>query len=79
MAGGGAGTERWKDNIDRSWELDAAGKALTTVLLLQGPQTPGELRGRCERVDSFEGLAEVEASLSRLAAGAEPLVAELAR
>jgi uncharacterized protein YceH (UPF0502 family) len=30
----GARTERWEHNLDRSWELDPAGKALITVLLL---------------------------------------------
>jgi hypothetical protein len=75
----GARAERWEHNLDRSWELDPAGKALITVLLLRGPQTPGELRGRCERMHHFGGLAEVEAALNRLAEGAEPLVAELPR
>jgi hypothetical protein len=75
----GARAERWEHNLDRSWELEPAGKALITVLLLRGPQTPGELRGRCERMHPFASLAEVEAALHRLAAGAEPLVAELPR
>jgi hypothetical protein len=75
----GARAERWEHNLDRSWELDPAGKALIAVLLLRGPQTPGELRGRCERMHPFGGLAEVEAALNRLAEGAEPLVAELPR
>ncbi len=75
----GARAERWEHNLDRSWELDTAGKALITVLLLRGAQTPGELRGRCERMHRFDGVADVEAALQRLAAGAEPLVAELPR
>jgi len=75
----GARSERWEHNLDRSWELDAAGKALLTVLLLRGPQTPGELRARCERMHRFPGLADVESALRRLAEGTEPLVAELPR
>ena len=75
----GARAERWEHNLDRSWELDRAAKALVTVLLLRGPQTPGELRARCERMHAFTGLADVEAALGRLAAGPEPLVAELPR
>ncbi len=70
---------RWEHNLDRSWELDPAGKALITVLLLRGPQTPGELRGRSERMHPFPDLAGVEVALHRLVAGAEPLVAELPR
>jgi uncharacterized protein YceH (UPF0502 family) len=75
----GARAERWEHNLDRSWELDAAAKALVTVLLLRGPQTPGELRSRCERLHPFGSVGEVEAALGRLAAGPEPLVAELPR
>ena len=71
--------ERWEHNLDRSWELEPAGKALMTVLLLRGPQTPGELRGRCERMHPFGELAEVGAALDRLTDGAEPLVTELPR
>ena len=75
----GARSERWEHNLDRSWELEPAGKALLTVLLLRGPQTPGELRGRCERMHPFGELAAVEAALNRLTEGAEPLVTELPR
>jgi uncharacterized protein YceH (UPF0502 family) len=41
--------------------------ALLMVLMLRGPQTIGELRGRTERVYRFEDLAEVEATLDELA------------
>ena len=37
------------------------------VLMLRGPQTPGELRGRTERLYSFEDLEGVESTLNRLA------------
>ena len=40
--------------------------ALLMVLLLRGPQTIGELRGRTERVYRFDDLAEVEATLDEL-------------
>ena len=41
--------------------------ALMCVLMLRGPQTPGELRGRTERLYSFEDLEGVESTLHRLA------------
>jgi uncharacterized protein YceH (UPF0502 family) len=41
--------------------------ALLCVLMLRGPQTPGELRGRAERLYSFEDLEGVESTLHRLA------------
>lgn len=75
----GARAERWEHNADRSWELDAAARAIITELLLRGPQTPGELRGRGERMYSFASLGEVESVLRRLASGPEPLVVELPR
>jgi len=40
--------------------------ALITVLLLRGPRTVGELRGKTERAYKFEDLAEVEATLDEL-------------
>ena len=40
--------------------------ALIMVLLLRGPQTIGELRGRTERAYKFEDLGEVEATLDEL-------------
>jgi len=40
--------------------------ALICVLMLRGPQTPGELRGRAERLHTFDDLEAVEATLTRL-------------
>ncbi len=40
--------------------------AILCVLLLRGPQTPGELRGRTDRMHHFEDLTEVQSSLQRL-------------
>lgn len=76
---GGARAEKWEQNVDRRWGLDAAGKAVMTLLLLRGEQTPGELRGRSERLHAFATTDDVEAALRRLAQGPEPLVAERAR
>ena len=50
-----------------------------TVLLLRGPQTPGELKTRGERLCEFGGTAEVEALMQRLCAAAEPMIARLPR
>jgi uncharacterized protein YceH (UPF0502 family) len=40
--------------------------AVVCVLLLRGPQTPGELRGRGERMYRFETLDDVQSTLQRL-------------
>ncbi len=54
--------------------------ALMCVLMLRGPQTVGELRGRTGRLHNFADLAEVEATLEGLAVREEqPLVLKLAR
>ncbi|HYU31073.1 MAG TPA: DUF480 domain-containing protein [Thermoanaerobaculia bacterium] len=75
----GARTEKWQQSVVRRWGLDRAGKALMTLLLLRGPQTPGELRTRSERLQPFATLEEVEEALTRMATIDEPLVAELPR
>ncbi len=51
--------------------------ALIMMLLLRGPQTVGELRGRTERVYKFEDLAEVETTLNEL--GESDYVTKLSR
>ena len=41
-------------------------EAVLCVLLLRGPQTPGELRGRTERMHHFETLDDVQSALQKL-------------
>jgi len=50
-----------------SFNLGRREAALICVLLLRGPQTPGELRTRAERLYSFEDLEGVESTLNHLA------------
>lgn len=75
----GARSEKWQQSVVRRWGLDRAGKALMTLLLLRGPQTPGELRTRGERLHPFASVQEVEEALQRMASMDEPLVLELPR
>jgi uncharacterized protein YceH (UPF0502 family) len=53
--------------------------AIICVLLLRGPQTPGELRGRTERLFKFEELSDVQGVLQRLAGRDPALVKVLPR
>ena len=53
--------------------------AVVCVLLLRGPQTPGELRGRGERMHRFEELSDVQSTLQRLMQREPPLVKVLLR
>ena len=53
--------------------------ALICVLMLRGPQTPGELRGRAERLHRFDTLEDVHTALGRLMKWDPPLVKLLPR
>src|ERR1700712_1676944 len=46
--------------------------AVLCLLLLRGPQTPGELRGRADRMFDFDDLAAVQSTLERLASRPGP-------
>lgn len=72
-------SERWEHRLDRRWELDRAGKAVITLLLLRGPQTPGELRTRSDRLHHFDSVEAVEETLQRMSEGFDALVRELPR
>ena len=60
-------TVKYRHLAEEALELDRPQLALLTVLLLRGPQTPGELKGRSERMTPFASLAEVEEVLATLA------------
>lgn len=75
----GRSVTRYRHVADERLGLDKPALALVGLLLLRGPQTPGELRSRGERMHSWESLAEVEGDLARLARQVPPLVEALAR
>lgn len=78
-AGAGQRTLKYHQLLEEVLEVDAAERALLTGLLLRGPQAPGELRARTERLHSFTDRAEVERVLTRMATRLAPLVRELPR
>lgn len=63
----------------KSYELNEEETALMCVLILRGPQTPGELRSRTAHLHQFESLARVEELLLGLSSRPDPLVVKLAR
>jgi uncharacterized protein YceH (UPF0502 family) len=75
---GGRAT-RWDHNLDTTWHLDRPAKAILALLFLRGAQTPGELRGRSDRLHAFETIDDVEAMLQRLGSGDDALLRELPR
>ncbi len=76
-SGAGSRAVKYRHLFDDALGLDDEEVALLTVLMLRGPQTPGELKQRAERLRRFESLPEVDATLQRLI-GRE-LVARLER
>jgi len=68
--------EHW---LGEAFNFSRAETALICVLLLRGPQTPGELRGRTERMHRFEEISDVLAGLQKLMEREPSLVAVLPR
>ena len=60
-------------------KLDAQELAVICVLLLRGPQTPGELRTRTNRLCEFSDVHQVEGVLNNLSQREDPLVIRLPR
>ena len=57
---------KYEHRLQEVFNFNRAETAVMCVLLLRGPQTPGELRGRAERMHRFEALDEVQSTLQRL-------------
>ncbi|HUB30343.1 MAG TPA: YceH family protein [Terracidiphilus sp.] len=68
--------EHW---LGEAFNFSRAETALLCVLLLRGPQTPGELRGRTERMHRFDEIGDVLAGLQKLMEREPPLAAVLPR
>jgi uncharacterized protein len=76
----GARSPKYAQLLSRELRLEPPEVAIITVLLLRGPQTPGELRSRGEPLYSFRSLSEVEHTLEVLASRRpEPFVVLLPR
>lgn len=75
----GARSTKYRQVAHEVLELTKPQRAVLTVLLLRGPQTPGELRSRTERLHRFPTVEAVEEVLELFANRAEPLAVELPR
>ncbi|HSQ55538.1 MAG TPA: DUF480 domain-containing protein [Gemmata sp.] len=64
----GGRAERFKHNLYDAWTRNGPELAVLAELLLRGPQTKGELRGRAGRMDPIDTLDSLEAILKSLAA-----------
>jgi uncharacterized protein YceH (UPF0502 family) len=70
---------KYEHRVQEVFNFTRAETAIMCVLLLRGPQTPGELRGRSERMHRFEELSDVQSTLQRLMEREPPLVKMLPR
>jgi uncharacterized protein YceH (UPF0502 family) len=70
----GARTPKFQHRAIETIDIENDEAALLCVLLLRGPQTPGEIRSRTERLYAFDSTAEVEQMLRDLADRSRPLV-----
>jgi len=65
-SGAGSRAAKYRHLLAETLPMDRAEEAVMCVLMLRGPQTPGELKQRGERVHPFAGLEEVHETLERL-------------
>jgi len=83
LAGPASGADsrvtKYEHRLQEVFNFGRAETAVLCVLLLRGPQTPGELRGRAERMYRFEGLDDVQSTLQKLMQRDPPLANMLPR
>lgn len=70
---------KYEHRLQETFNFTRGETAVLCALLLRGPQTPGELRGRTERMHHFEDLDAVQFSLQKLMQREPPLAAVLPR
>jgi hypothetical protein len=70
---------KYEHRLQEAFNFDRREAAIFCDLLLRGPQTPGELRSRAERMHHFDDLSEVQSALQRLMSREPPLVKVLPR
>ena len=70
---------KYEHRLQEAYNFTRHEIAILSELLLRGPQTPGELRSRADRMHKFEDLGIVQSTLQRLLKREPPLVTVLAR
>jgi len=68
-SGAGSRARKYRHLLNDAFGLDDEEISLLAVLMLRGPQTPGELKQRGQRLHDFPDLAAVHATLDRLVEG----------
>ena len=70
---------KYEQRLQEVFNFTRAETAVLCVLLLRGPQTPGELRGRADRMHHFETLEDVQSAVQKLMQREPPLAKVLPR
>src|SRR5579859_4632885 len=70
---------KYAHSLQEAFNFDRREAALLCVLLLRGPQTPGELRTRTDRMHHFDDLSAVQSALNLLMRRDPPFVVQLPR
>src|ERR1035437_2549270 len=65
-SGRGSWAPKYRHLLADALPMSAPEQAVVCVLMLRGPQTPGELKQRAERMHGFAGLGDVQETLQRL-------------
>jgi hypothetical protein len=78
-AGGDSRVAKFEHRLNELYNFHRHEIAVLCVLMLRGPQTPGELRTRCERMYAFEDLEAVHGALNLLMRREPPLAKILPR
>ena len=66
VSSAGGRAAKYKQRLTENYFFTPAERAILCELLLRGPQTPGELRNRAERMHPFASIDEVNAALKEL-------------
>jgi hypothetical protein len=79
VAAAGARVPKYEHRLSEKFNLAEQETAVLSALMLRGPQTVGEIKGRTGRMYEFAELAEVEMTLESLITAEPPLVVKLPR
>ncbi|ADY54095.1 protein of unknown function DUF480 [Pseudopedobacter saltans DSM 12145] len=79
VTGGGSRVVKYKHNFAIHFPVVPSDLAILCLLLLRGPQTPGEINTNSGRLYEFESIEEVVENLERLSSGDMPYVVQLSK
>jgi uncharacterized protein YceH (UPF0502 family) len=79
VTGAGSRAVKYKHNLAIIYPLVPAELAVLCILLLRGPQTPGEINNNSSRLYNFESLEEVQEVLDKLVKNEPQFIAQIPR